>query len=151
MTQQQADKRSARRRRRRQSPFYKIPFRRLNNPLSPLELISPEKIEQLHTASMRILEEIGLDFWDDEALNLWQNAGAKVDYEARHVWLDRNLVLELVAKAPSSFTWRARNPERDIEIGGNAIAFAPGGRDGFCQQLRYWSATRKVGGLTKSS
>ena len=92
MKKKQADKRAARRRRRRQSPFYKIPFRRLNNPLPPLELISPEKIEQIHHASMRILEEIGLDFWDDEALDVWHKAGAKVDYESRHVWLDRNLV-----------------------------------------------------------
>jgi len=135
MKKKRADKRAVQRRRRRQSPFYRIPFRRLNNPLPPLELISPEKIEQIHHASMHILEEIGLDFWDDEALTVWHKAGAKVDYEARHVWLDQGLVLELVAKAPASFTWRARNPKRDVIIGGNAIAFAPGGGTVFASNL----------------
>jgi trimethylamine--corrinoid protein Co-methyltransferase len=111
--------------RRRESPLLKIPFRLLRNPLPPLELISPEQIEQLHLASMHILENVGLDFFDAEALDIWAQAGARVDRAARRVWPDRGLVLEAVAKAPASFTWRARNPERNVTIGGNAIAFAP--------------------------
>jgi trimethylamine--corrinoid protein Co-methyltransferase len=76
---------------------------------------------------MRILEDIGLDFMDDEALELWAAAGAKVDLAAQHVWLDRGLVLDLVARAPAAFRWRGRNPARDLHIGGNAVAFMPQG------------------------
>jgi len=130
-----AEKRSARRRRRSQSPFFKIPFQQVRNSLSPLEIVSPEQIEQLHQASMHILEEIGLDFLDDEVLDLWQQAGAKVDRSGRHVWLDREMVLELVAKAPSTFTWRARNPNRSITVGDNAINFAPNGGTVFATNL----------------
>ncbi|HXV42164.1 MAG TPA: trimethylamine methyltransferase family protein, partial [Anaerolineae bacterium] len=130
-----AARRAAQRQSRSQSPLLKIPFRQLRNPLAPLELISPEQIEQLHQASMQILESIGLDFLDDEALDLWQKAGAKVDRSARHVWLDRDLVLELVAKAPTSFTWRARNPEHNIFIGNNTLVFAPQGGTVFAASL----------------
>ncbi len=130
-----AARRAAQRQRRSQSPLLKIPFQRLRNQLSPLELISPEQLEQLHQASLHILEHIGLDFLDDEALDLWQKAGAKVDCSSHHVWLDRHLVLELVAKAPASFTWRARNPERNIFIGGNTINFAPNGGTVFAANL----------------
>jgi trimethylamine--corrinoid protein Co-methyltransferase len=109
------------------SPFAKIPFRRLRNPYRPVEILDDEGIEQLHQASLRILQEIGLDFFDDEALDLWREAGARVDSASRHVWLDGDMVLELVAKASAEFQWRARNPERDMRLGGNAINFLPAG------------------------
>lgn len=123
------------RERRSRSPFLKIPSRRLSNRWTPLELISPEQIEQLHEASMRILEEMGLDFLDAEALDLWEKAGAKVDHARQHVWLDRGLVLDLVAKAPTTFTWRARNPARNMQIGGNNITFVPHGGIVFATNL----------------
>ena len=132
---ERARSRADRRQSRAQSPFLSIPFRQIQNNLAPLQVISPEQIEQLHNASMHILENIGLDFLDDEALDLWQQAGAKVDRSARHVWPDRNLVLELVGKAPSTFTWRARNPERSITVGGNALNFAPQGGIVFAASL----------------
>jgi trimethylamine--corrinoid protein Co-methyltransferase len=102
-----------------------MPFRQLRNPLPPLEIISPDQVEQLHQASMHILENVGLDFLDTEALDIWQNAGAKVNRAAQHVWLDRGLVLEAVAKAPSSFTWRARNFECSVIVGKNFVNFMP--------------------------
>jgi len=132
---ERAAQRAARRRGRSKSSFLTIPFRQIQNSLSPLELISPDQVEQLHGASMHILEEIGLDFLDDEALDLWQQAGAKVDRKASHVWLDREMVLELVAKAPASFTWLARNPDRNLTVGGNTIIFAPQGGVVFAANL----------------
>jgi trimethylamine--corrinoid protein Co-methyltransferase len=130
-----AARRAAQRQSRSQSPLLKIPFQQLRNRFSPLELISPEQVEQLHAASMQILEAIGLDFLDDEALDLWQKAGARVDHSAQHVWLDRHLVLELVAKAPATFTWRARNPDHNLFIGGDSIVFAPHGGTVFAANL----------------
>src|SRR5574341_1484331 len=88
-----ADRRAALRRQRAESPLFKIPFRQLRNPFPPLEILSPDQIEELHLASLHILEEVGLDFMDDEALDLWQKAGAKVDRAAQHVWIDRGLLL----------------------------------------------------------
>ena len=132
---ERAVQRAARRRGRSKSSFLTIPFRQIQNTLSPLQLISPDQVEQLHAASMHILEEIGLDFLDDEALTLWQQAGAKVDRKASHVWLDREMVLELVAKAPTSFTWLARNPDRNLTVGGNTIIFAPQGGVVFAANL----------------
>lgn len=122
-----ADRRAARRRQRTESPLLKIPFRQLRNPMPPLEILSAEQLEELHQASLHILETVGLDFLDDEALDLWQKAGAKVDRASQHVWIDRGLLLETIALAPPSFTWRARNPERDIFIGENFITFGPNG------------------------
>jgi trimethylamine--corrinoid protein Co-methyltransferase len=121
--------------RRKESPLLQIPFRPLHNPLPPVEILSPEQLEHLHQASLHILENVGLDFLDDEALDIWQKAGAKVDRAAKHVWLEQGLALEALAKAPASFTWRARNPEHNVVVGGNAITFGPNGGMAYAADL----------------
>jgi trimethylamine--corrinoid protein Co-methyltransferase len=122
-----ADRRSARRQKRAENPLLRLPFQPMRNPFAPLEILRPEQVEQLHLASMRILEDIGLSLMDAETLSILEHAGAKVDHAAQHAWLDRGLVLEALSRAPRSFTWRARNPAHDVPIGGNVIALAPQG------------------------
>ncbi|MBN1218888.1 MAG: trimethylamine methyltransferase family protein [Anaerolineae bacterium] len=112
---------------RQESPVLQMPFRLLTNPLPPVEILLPEQLERLHQASLHILENVGLDFLDDEALDIWQKAGAKVDRAARRVWPDRGLVLEAIAQAPVSFTWRARYPAHNVVVGNNFITFGPNG------------------------
>jgi trimethylamine--corrinoid protein Co-methyltransferase len=106
------------------------------NPLSPVEILSERQIERIHDASMRILEDVGIDFLNDEALDCWEAAGAKVDRKEQHVWLDRHLVLETVAKAPAEFAMRARNPEHTLQIGGNNINFATVGAAPYYSDLK---------------
>lgn len=108
-------------------PLLDIPFRNLRNLRPPYDWLDPDALERLHDASLDILENVGLDFHDEEALDIWQRAGAKVDRASRHVWPDRGLVLEALKTAPSSFRWRARNPAHDVVIGGDSIAFGPCG------------------------
>ena len=87
------------------------------------EVLDDERIERIHDASMRILEEVGIDFRDDEAIAYWNEARADVDgYRVR---IDRALLMELVAKAPERFTLVARNPERSVPIGGRSMVFVP--------------------------
>jgi trimethylamine--corrinoid protein Co-methyltransferase len=119
------ERRSARRHKRSELSLLKMPFRQPRNLWPPLELLAPEQIEQLHEASMRILEETGIDLLDDETIDLWTEAGARVDRARRHVWIDRAQLMELVAQAPASFVHRARNPEKNLFIGGNVITFTP--------------------------
>lgn len=74
---------------------------------------------------MQILEDIGLEFIDDEALSIWKQAGADVEPGNYRVRIDRGLLMEALSSAPATFTWRARNPQHNVLIGDNAIAFAP--------------------------
>lgn len=120
---------------RSRSPYLSIPFQPILNRLRPQELLEPSGVERIHQASMQILEEIGIDFLDGEALSLWEKAGAKVDHSRRRVWMERGLVMELVGKAPQRFAWRARNPAHSIEIGDNRMVFAPNGGTVFACDL----------------
>ena len=99
-----------------QSPW-RIP-RNLDRPTEPL---NEEGIAAIHDGAMRILEEIGIDFLNEEALALFKQAGCKV--EGEKVFLDRGWVMEMIAKAPSEFTITPRNLKRRLPIGGNALLF----------------------------
>ena len=80
-------------------------------------------LSAFHHASLQLLEEVGIEFRDDEALSMWREVGA--DVRGSRVHISGDLLMSLVAKAPSRFTVLARNPERNCEIGGNKVAFAP--------------------------
>ena len=100
------------------------PFRRLRNPYPPVRVLSEDQIESIHHTSLRILEEIGLQFLDNEAISILRRHGASIDAETGLVRLDRALVLEKLKTVPSEIALEARNPERNVVLGGNAICFS---------------------------
>jgi trimethylamine--corrinoid protein Co-methyltransferase len=95
----------------------------LRRKLPLYEVLSEERLEQIHGAALRLLEEIGIDFREDEALAKWREAGA--DVVGQRVRIPRELLTGLVAKAPERFTLHARNPARSCEIGGDTMVFGP--------------------------
>lgn len=124
-------------RRSQQSPFFTIPYqKRVQNPWPPYEIAAPEQIETIHNASMHILENTGMRFMDEEAMALWEAAGAKVDRKTQHVWPERGLIESLVAKAPSSFTIRARNPAKSRFVGENSLNFFSAAGTVFARNLQ---------------
>ena len=95
----------------------------LRHGLPYTEPLHQEQVERIDDASMRILEEVGVDFRDPVALADWKRAGAKI--EGERVYLDRGLVLELIASIPSTITLHARNPARSVTLGEGQSIFVP--------------------------
>ncbi len=85
------------------------------------EILSEDAMATLETGWRRLMTEIGVEFMDDRALDLFREAGQKVEGNA--VFLDPDFVLEQVAKAPSEFDLQARNPANSVHIGGDSMAF----------------------------
>ena len=110
-------------------------FHALENHLPPTEVLDQEGIIAIHNASLRVLEETGVEMWEAEARSILRAAGAKVDETAQRVWLERGLVEEMVAKAPSHFTMVARDPAKNITVGGNHILFGAVGGPPFVTDL----------------
>ncbi len=86
-----------------------------------VEPLTEDGVQAVHDGAMRILEEIGIEFLNDEALALFRKAGIRV--EGRTVRPERAWVMEMVARAPASFTITPRNPERALRVGGRALLF----------------------------
>ena len=91
------------------------------NRMPRYEVLSEQAMATLDGGWRRLMTEIGVEFLDPRALELFRGAGQKV--EDNTVFLDPDFVLEQVAKAPSEFDVQARNPEHTIHIGGDAMAF----------------------------
>jgi len=89
----------------------------------PTEPVSEAGLERIHDAAMRILEEIGIEFLHDEARRILRDAGCQVTADSSNVRMDRDFVMEQVARAPASFTITPRNPERAVIIGDGRAAF----------------------------
>ncbi len=95
----------------------------LENTLPLTEPMDEEQVGRIDDASMAILEEVGVDFRDEIALQQWKDAGAKVD--GQRVYLDREMVRELISTIPSTFTYHARDPKKNVKLGGNQSIFVP--------------------------
>ncbi len=93
--------------------------------LAPYEIVSEEGLELLEHNADTILEEIGIEFRGyPEALRLFADAGADVDGE--RVRFPRGLCRQIVTdNAPTTYTQHARNPERSVQVGGDATVFVP--------------------------
>src|SRR3954471_16868829 len=91
------------------------------NKMPRYEILSEDAMAKLDAGWRRLVTEIGVEFDSDRALELFRNAGQKV--EDRVVFLDPEFVLEQVAKAPHEFDVQARNPANTVHIGGDAMAF----------------------------
>ncbi len=136
--------RSRKRSRRRERSTFKLapPLSTLTRKIPAYEILQTDGIEKIHDASMQILEELGIEFRDNEALQLWKDAGAEV--AGQRVRIDRNLLMNLISTIPSEFDLHARNPDRSVRVGGkNTILIPNSGSpffEGFDGRRRY--ATR---------
>ncbi|MCW8843459.1 MAG: trimethylamine methyltransferase family protein, partial [Rhodobacteraceae bacterium] len=98
-----------------------MPWRVPVNIDRPTEPLPPEGVQAIHEGAMRILEEIGIAFYNEEAREILREAGCRVEGDT--VRMGRDFVMEMVAKAPSEWTLTPRNPAREITMGGKHILF----------------------------
>ncbi|CAA9320308.1 MAG: Trimethylamine methyltransferase family protein [uncultured Nocardioidaceae bacterium] len=92
------------------------------NTMPRYEVLSDDAMAKLDAGWRRLVTEIGVEFMSDRALELFRQAGQRV--EENTVFLDPDFLLEQVAKAPGEFDVQARNPANSIHIGGDAMAFS---------------------------
>src|SRR5438034_9137631 len=90
----------------RAQPLVSLPGLVCNIPV--YELVPDEAIELIHNESCKILEEVGCEFRDAEAIAIWKGAGA--DVKETRVRIDRGLLMELIGYNPPEFTRHAHNP-----------------------------------------
>ncbi|GHC44300.1 trimethylamine methyltransferase family protein [Neogemmobacter tilapiae] len=88
------------------------------------EILNDEALSIIEWNAETVLEEIGVNFVENPAaLDLWRAAGA--DVQGERVRIPRGLARKLCSTAPSRFTQHARNPARNVDIGGRNLVLAP--------------------------
>ena len=130
--------RDARRAARAHRSHESIPYITRKIPLT--EILSAEGLEIIERNAETLLQEIGIEFRDfSRALDLFRAAGC--DIKGERVRFPRGLARQLCATAPSRYVQHARNPERNVVIGGDAMVFAPNYGSPFVHDLDRGAAT----------
>lgn len=100
------------------------PFKQPRLRMKPAEFISADEIESIHQASLRILEETGIQLTHLEALEMMKKVGAEVNDSTQMVKIPRQIIENGIGTAPAQFTMHARNPNHNLIIGGDYITVA---------------------------
>ena len=138
MSQSQVDSQPSRRRKRRTAGVPtnpSLPWRTIRNSLSPIEPLSTDEIESIHLASLRVLAELGMKVTDEEARRIYREGGARIDDDEEMVYLDPEMVEEVIKTVPPEFTQKARNPRKNVTLGGNHITFYGVGGPAFVSDM----------------
>lgn len=93
----------------------------ISDPRISLNILSPEDVQRIHTATLDIIESVGVRFPSHKALDIWEAHGATVDRDTMVVKAPGHLIEEALKKAPPVYTLAARDPEQDLPLDGNHV------------------------------
>jgi trimethylamine--corrinoid protein Co-methyltransferase len=93
----------------------------ITNPAFKLNILSPEDIQRIHTATLDIIENTGVRFPSPRALDIWEDHGATVDRDTAIVKAPGTLIEEALKEAPPTYDLAARNPDQDLLLDGNHV------------------------------
>jgi len=95
--------------------------------MNRFKILSEQEVQKLHSASLEVLNTIGVKVESERARKMLEEAGAKVNHETMMVRFPPNLADESIKKAPQRIIYGARNPKYDLVL-------EPGG-DTYCRPL----------------
>ncbi len=88
-----------------------------------LNVFSADELEQIHLATLEVLQKTGVFVEAEEALEVFDGGGAVVDRRTKTVRLPPHLVEDAVRSAPSTFVACGRVPESDVALESNRVHF----------------------------
>ena len=112
-----------------------LPWRQPENHFPLVELLTHEEVLKTHDNALRVLEEIGIRFQADEAVEIFASAGCIIGEDGMTVRIGREIVNQALKSVKSKVTLYPRNRERAVTIGGNHIAFASVLGPPYCSDL----------------
>ncbi len=93
--------------------------------LSRLTVLTAEDMNRIHDASVKVLEQTGMVFQSQKALDLLKKHGATID--GKRAFISRRMIEEALGECPKTFKWRALNENKSVDIGKGLLAQAGGG------------------------
>jgi trimethylamine--corrinoid protein Co-methyltransferase len=91
-------------------------------PIEPIRTVykfqfqTDAQLDQLQTATLEILETVGVRFPSEKALVIFADHGAQVDHDTQIVKLPSHLVRRAMATVPRYFNLGARDPACDLQL-----------------------------------
>jgi trimethylamine--corrinoid protein Co-methyltransferase len=88
-----------------------------------LNILTEDELNDIHRATLDLLEKTGIYADSDEALDLFENGGAIVNHKSKTVKIPPYLVEESIRSAPSRVVLYGRDPKHDLVLEGTRVHF----------------------------
>lgn len=95
-----------------------MPIAAIQDPRLSLNLLTDEDVRRIHTATLDVIESVGVRFPSARALDLLEAHGATVDRATQIARIPGHVIEEALAKAPSAYTLAALDPALDLPLDG---------------------------------
>lgn len=90
------------------------------------EILNNDEVRDIHSATLHILEHVGVRFEDEAALRVLNDAGAIVDSKTHLAKLPASIVEEALKKCPKTVTLCGRSKDHDVVLGDGEVYFSTG-------------------------
>jgi trimethylamine---corrinoid protein Co-methyltransferase len=91
------------------------------DPRVTVEVLSPEDVRRIHTATLDVIESVGVRFPSDRALDTWEAHGAAVDRATKIVRVPGHVIEDALRLAPPTYSLAARDPALDLPLDGRHV------------------------------
>lgn len=92
-----------------------------------IQLFSDSDIEAIHSNTLEVMEMTGINVQSPKAMDIFEQAGAKVDREKQNVKIPAYMVEEAVRTAPGKVLLAGRDPKNDVILEDGRVNFIPFG------------------------
>ena len=93
----------------------------ITNPRLSLHILSPEDVQRIHTATLDVIETVGVRFPSTRALDIWEAHGATVDRDTMIVKVPGHVIEDALRQAPPAYKLAARDPAQDLPLDGDHV------------------------------
>jgi len=91
-------------------------------------VFTDEEINRIHLATIEIMEKTGLFVGTEEALDILEKGGARVDRAKKNVKFPQYLIEDCIRSAPSKIVLYGRDPRHDVVLEGKRVNFCTFGQ-----------------------
>ncbi|MCK5193904.1 MAG: trimethylamine methyltransferase family protein, partial [Desulfobulbaceae bacterium] len=88
-----------------------------------LKIFTDDELNEIHLATLEVLQKTGLFIEDEEALEIFDGGGVVVDSKKKIVKFPPYLVEDAIRSAPSKLFLAGRNPKNDFVMESNRVGF----------------------------
>ena len=85
--------------------------------------LTDDELGDIHQATLEVLAQTGVFIEADEALEVFDGAGAEIDRRHKIVKIPPQLVEDAIQSAPSTILLAGRDPKHDKELGTGRVHF----------------------------
>ncbi len=98
-----------------------VPINPIANPRFQLEVLSRADLERIHSATLDIIENVGVKFPLPRALEILESHGAAIDRQTSVAKIPAKVLMDALKYAPPVYTLAARDTTQDLKLDGKHI------------------------------